>query len=121
MTTPCNHPRLRSAIEFRLIPGLLALAVSLLLPMPGSAQTLTITNFTSHINVHFYSIPSKTHVLQGAWVYPTNVLRYTNLMWTPLTSFPALPGVNHVFYNDYSVTNRPVTSNRFRIYRVRTT
>ena len=97
--------------------------VACLLYLPaasGLTQTLTITNYTSSVNVHFLSIPSKNNFLQGAWVYPTNVVRFsfTNLLWTNLTSWPALPGVNHVFYNDYSVTNR--VTNRFRIYRVKT-
>src|SRR6185436_1156490 len=95
----------------------------MLAPRTGAAaESITITNFPTYVNVHFISTPNKNNFLQGAWVYPSNVVHrtgiawgYTNLLWTNLTSWPSLPTASHVFYNDYSITNR--VTNRFRIYR----
>ena len=119
MTAPSLRILLRCSK--RLAGSVVALLAWQLWLTPVSAQNLTITNFTSYVGVHFISIPNKSHQLQGAWIYPTNVARvtYTNLLWTNLTTWPPLPTVNHIDYRDYSVTNR--VPNRFRIYRVRTT
>jgi hypothetical protein len=92
---------------------------TLAIPLSSDAQSLTITNFTSYVDVHFITIPNKNNFLQAAWVYPTNGIRlgYTNLVWANVSSYPATPLAAHLFYKDYSVTNR--IPNRYRIYRSR--
>ena len=86
-----------------------------------AAEPLTITNFNTYVNVHFVTTPAKSFTLQGAWVYPSNVVRltYTNLLWTNLTFAPATGMAQHLWYNDYSITNK--VTNRFRIYRGKVT
>jgi len=119
--TSGTKPHLRSARSPRLnfVRGALFGLVLCFVTTPGLTQNLTITNFTGYVSVHYITIPNKANTLQGAWVYPTNVVRYTNLLWTNLgASWPPLPSANHLFYQDYSVTNR--VTNRFRIYRVKT-
>jgi hypothetical protein len=122
-TDPLPWRASRSAIGSTLLALLLALvSVSLSSVCDGQTVTVTITNYTSYVDVHFISIPNKNNFLQGAWVYTTNAIApgYTNLLWTNLTTYPALPPpAAHLFFKDYSVTNK--VTNRFRIYRQKVT
>ena len=106
---------------------LLILALILFLPKSLRAQVdhgtnyaVNITNFSGYVDLHYITIPNKNNYLQGAWVYPSNSISqrgYTNLLWTNLTTYPPLPPPGqHLYFKDYSVTNR--VTNRYRIYRL---